>query len=121
MTAVIIVYQSQLLLSFFLSDISPSPQSSLSNNRDCPPKKRSKFKERHLNVGLIISFSVNELVMVIGLSGVQSVIILVIKLDNRVAGLGGTPMWNRWGCLLEILDLTPKGDHLGMTQAFYDP
>ena len=74
MTAVIriIVYQSQLLLSFFLSDISPSPQSRLSNNHDCPPKKRSKFKERHQNVGLIISFSINELlVLLIGLSGVQ--------------------------------------------------
>ncbi|XP_015763602.1 PREDICTED: RNA polymerase II-associated protein 1-like [Acropora digitifera] len=32
-----------------LNDISPSPQSSLSNNHDCPPKKRSKFKERRQN------------------------------------------------------------------------
>ena len=23
---------------------------------------------------------------------------------------GGTPIWNRWGCSLEILNLTPKGE-----------
>ena len=34
---------------------------------------------------------------------------------------GGTPIWNRRGCLSEILNLTPKGDHLGVTPAFYDP
>ena len=26
---------------------------------------------------------------------------------------GGTPIWNRRGCSSEILNLTPKGDHLG--------
>ena len=34
---------------------------------------------------------------------------------------GGTPIWNRRGCSSEILDLTPKGDHLGVAQAFRDP
>ena len=34
---------------------------------------------------------------------------------------GGTPIWNRWGCSTEILNLTPKGDHLGMAKAFCDP
>ena len=33
----------------------------------------------------------------------------------------GTPIWNRQGCSSEILDLTPKGDHLGVVQAFCDP
>ena len=27
---------------------------------------------------------------------------------------GGTPIWNRRGCSSEILNLTPKGDHLGV-------
>ena len=34
---------------------------------------------------------------------------------------GGTPIWNRQGCSSEILNLTPKGDHLGVAQAFCDP
>ena len=34
---------------------------------------------------------------------------------------GGTPTWNRRGCSSEILNLTPKGDHLGVAQAFCDP
>ena len=38
----------------------------------------------------------------------------------RVPG-GGTPIWNRRGCSSEILNLTPKGDHLGVAQAFCDP
>ena len=29
-------------------------------------------------------------------------------------GGGGTPIWNRRGCSSEILNLTPKGDHLGV-------
>ena len=29
-------------------------------------------------------------------------------------------MWRR-GCSSEILNLTPKGDHLGVVQAFCDP
>ena len=36
-------------------------------------------------------------------------------------GGGGTPIWNRRGCSSEILNLTPKGDHLGVAQAFCDP
>ena len=34
---------------------------------------------------------------------------------------GGTPIWNRRGCSSDILNLTPKGDHLGVAQAFCDP
>ena len=34
---------------------------------------------------------------------------------------GGTPIWNRRGCSSEILNLTPKRDHLGVAQAFCDP
>ena len=34
---------------------------------------------------------------------------------------GGTPIWNRRGCSSEILNLTPKGDSLGVAQAFCDP
>ena len=43
--------------------------------------------------------------------------------DSRPGGGGvvGTPIWNRRGCLSEILNLTPKGVHLGMAQAFCDP
>ena len=37
--------------------------------------------------------------------------------ESREGGGGG----NRRGCLSEILNLTPKGDHLGMAQAFCDP
>ena len=36
-------------------------------------------------------------------------------------GVEGTPIWNRRGCSSEILNLTPKGDHLGVAQAFCDP
>ena len=36
-------------------------------------------------------------------------------------GGGGTPIWNRRECSSEILNLTPKGDHLGVAQAFCDP
>ena len=36
-------------------------------------------------------------------------------------GGGGTPIWNRRGCSSEILNLTPKGDHLGVAQGFRDP
>ena len=36
-------------------------------------------------------------------------------------GGGGNPIWNRRGCSSEILNLTPKGDHLGVAQAFCDP
>ena len=33
----------------------------------------------------------------------------------------GTPIWNRRECSSEILNLTPKGGHLGVAQAFCDP
>ena len=36
-------------------------------------------------------------------------------------GGGGTSILNRQECLSEILNLKPKGDHLGVAQAFYDP
>ena len=36
-------------------------------------------------------------------------------------GGGGTLIWNRQGHLSEILNLTPKGDHMGVAQAFCDP
>ena len=38
-----------------------------------------------------------------------------------LSGGGGTPIWNRRGCSSEILNLTPKGDHLGVAQAFLTP
>ena len=41
------------------------------------------------------------------------------KLHTR--GGEGTPIWNRRGCSSEILNLTPKGDSLGVAQAFCDP
>ena len=34
--------------------------------------------------------------------------------DIPRGGGGGTPIWNRRGCSLEISNLTPKGDHLGV-------
>ena len=40
---------------------------------------------------------------------------------ERTPGRGGTPIWNRRGCSSEILNLTPKGEHLGVAQAFCDP
>ena len=36
----------------------------------------------------------------------------------RGRGSGVTLKWNRRGCSSEILNLTPKGDHLGVVQAF---
>ena len=36
-------------------------------------------------------------------------------------GGGGNPIWNRRGFSSERLNLTPKGDHLGVAQAFCDP
>ena len=36
-------------------------------------------------------------------------------------GKGGTPIWNRRGCSSEILNLTPKGDHLGVVKLFVTP
>ena len=32
-----------------------------------------------------------------------------------------TPIWNRRGCSLEILNLTPKGDHLGVDKQILIP
>ena len=40
---------------------------------------------------------------------------------SEATARGGTPIWNRRGCSSEILNLTPKGDHLGVAQAFGDP
>ena len=39
---------------------------------------------------------------------------------KKAAFPGGTPIWNRRGCSSEILNLTRKGDHLGVAQAFCD-
>jgi len=39
---------------------------------------------------------------------------------NRLVALGGESYRNRRGCSSEILNLTPKGDHLGVAQAFCD-
>ena len=44
-----------------------------------------------------------------------------INLKPICPGGWGTPTWNRWGCLSEILNLTRKRDHLGVAQAFCDP
>ena len=41
------------------------------------------------------------------------IFVLVVNLDPGGGG-GGTPIWNRRGCSSEILNLTPKGDHLGV-------
>ena len=46
--------------------------------------------------------------------------LFIVTMRNPRGG-GGTPIWNRRGCLSEILNLTPKGDHLGVAQALYDP
>ena len=45
------------------------------------------------------------------------------RASTGVLGGGGgwTPIWNRRRCSSEILNLTPKGDHLGVAQAFCDP
>ena len=43
------------------------------------------------------------------------------QLNNEMTPGEKTPIWNRRGCLSEILNLTPKGDHLGVAQAFCDP
>ena len=40
---------------------------------------------------------------------------------KQLPGGPKTPIWNRQGCSSEILNLTTKGDHLGMAQAFCDP
>ena len=36
------------------------------------------------------------------------------KCPEQEARGGRTPIWNRRGCSSEILNLTPKGDHLGV-------
>ena len=43
----------------------------------------------------------------------------ILTIGNNLSSAGGggggaAPIWNRWGCSLEILNLTPKGDHLGV-------
>ena len=44
-----------------------------------------------------------------------------VSVGYNPPGGGGTPIWNRRGCSSELLNLTPKGDHLGVAQAFCDP
>ena len=44
---------------------------------------------------------------------------LNIEVDKQPRG--ETPMWNRRECSSEILNLTPKGGHLGVAQGFCDP
>ena len=56
-------------------------------------------------------------------------ILLALSFINRrprypvciIQCLGGIPIWNRQGHLSEILNSTPKGDHLGLVEAFCDP
>ena len=43
------------------------------------------------------------------------------RLTQTPPGGGVTPIWNWRGCSSEILNLTHKGDHLGVAQAFCDP
>ena len=44
------------------------------------------------------------------------------RIDGTRGGGGRvTPIWNRRGYSFEILNLTPKGYHLGVAQAFCDP
>ena len=38
-----------------------------------------------------------------------------------IPGGGGGDSHMKRGCSSEILNLTPKGDHLGVAQAFCDP
>ena len=47
--------------------------------------------------------------------------ICVLLLPLPSVPRGRTPIWNRRGCSSKILNLTPKGDHLGVAQAFCDP
>ena len=57
--------------------------------------------------------------------GVQNENLLRLLRSRRAAkgniAPGETPIWNRRGCSSEILNLTPKGDHLGVAHAFCDP
>ena len=39
--------------------------------------------------------------------------LLSFKNENDLFPPGGTPIWNRRECSLEILNLTPKGDQSG--------
>ena len=45
----------------------------------------------------------------------------LISAEIEKVSRGGTPIWNGRVCSSEILNLTPKGDHLGVAQAFWDP
>ena len=40
---------------------------------------------------------------------------------SKHPGGGGAPIWNRQDAHWEILNLTPKGEHLGVAQVFCDP
>ena len=39
---------------------------------------------------------------------------LILDTCQEPGGGGWTPIWNRRECSSEILNLTPKGDHLGV-------
>ena len=47
--------------------------------------------------------------------------ILLASFRLRLPPGGRNPIWNRRECSSGILKLTPKGDHLGVAQAFCDP
>ena len=55
------------------------------------------------------------------MQSVQSLSVSISVTTKARFPWGGTPIWNRRGCSSEILNLTPKGDHLGVAQAFCDP
>jgi len=68
-----------------------------------------------------ISKSECMLYMGVHYSWVNNFMVLTNGKVNMNPGGRGTPIWNRRGCSLEILNLTPKGDRLGMAQALCDP
>ena len=52
---------------------------------------------------------------------VSTNIICILFKKTSSSVLSGGGIWNRRGCSSEILNLTSKGDHLGVAQAFCDP
>ena len=46
--------------------------------------------------------------------------IVQLFVRRKTPGGGGAPIWNRRVCSSEILNLTPKGDHLGVALANFD-
>ena len=71
-----------------------------------------------MNVSLpycvLIFFVVTAVIIVISVH-------LNLSTEATLLVCGRTPIWNRRGCSSEILNLTLKGDHLGVAQAFCDP